>query len=503
VGGFPLHVFWRTPATPVAPTATTTRSIHHSPRRTPRDPASPFMNPSADTIVALSTPRGYSGVGVIRVSGPGALSLLETAFKAAQPSRGFPDRRAVYGTLSDPQSGMIVDDCIAVVMRGPRSYTGEDVAELSLHGSPVILDMVQRILISLGARPATRGEFTRRAFLSGRLDLIQAEAVIDLIEASCPGAVDDARARLDKSLSAEIRAIASEVKDLLAEIEAHIDFDEDEEEDRPDPLPSMQAILRTMETFLANAETGRIRREGARTAIVGKPNVGKSTLFNALLRADRAIVTPHAGTTRDSLEDHAFLRGVPFVLYDTAGIRENPEPVEQEGICRTRRRMEEADIVVAVVDGSAPLDDRDVAVLEACQGTNVVVALNKMDLGQAVSRESELLGPPDRARVTLSAKNGEGLETLEDILGTLERGLQNTAGGPHSTSLTQRGILLMQAATIPLARALEQIERTGMLAPEIISLELCRCLEPLEEITGEQWNEGVLDRIFDRFCVGK
>lgn len=462
-----------------------------------------FMNSSAHTIVALATPRGYSGIGVIRMSGPDALSFLEAIFKPADPSQGFPDRCAVYGTVRDIESGTVLDDGIALVMRGPRSYTGEDVVELSLHGSPVVLDMVQRMLVSLGSRPAARGEFTRRAFLSGRLDLIQAEAVIDLIEAGGSGGVEEARARLDKSFSAAIHVLSSQFKDLLATLEAHIDFDEDEVEPVPEPLSAMRTILQTMDALLASAENGRVRREGVRATIVGKPNVGKSTLFNALLKADRAIVTPHPGTTRDSLEDRVILKGVPFVLSDTAGIRENPEPVEEEGIRRTRNRINETDLVVAVLDGSSPLDGQDLAVLEACPGKPTVVVLNKMDLGLAVPAHSELLGPRDRPRVTVSAKGGVGLSRMEDVLADLGRSLMPNCLPPQTGALTQRGVLLMQAARLPLARILAQIEKTGTPEPELISLELRDSLSALEEITGERWDEGILDRIFERFCVGK
>ncbi len=388
-------------------------------------------------------------------------------------------------------------------MSAPHSYTGEDVVELSLHGSPVILDMVERIFVSLGARPANRGEFTRRAFLSGRVDLLQAEAVIDLIEAAGPAAAEEARGRLDRSLSSAIGRISGELKDLLAVLEAHIDFDEDDLDPLPDPWPSLTSILESMNALIRHSETARLHREGVKTVIVGKPNVGKSTLFNALLRTDRAIVTPHPGTTRDSLDERVLIGGEVFVLCDTAGVRENPEPVEEEGIRRTRAIMSHADVVIAVVDGSAPLGREDLDVLTACKEPCTVVVLNKTDLGNVVDPASLELGPTERPRVCMSAKTGSGLENLEHLLCSVTQGLTDNQDRDTLEGLTARGAILMESAKIPLLSLLERFNMGDRIEPEILSLEVRRALEPLQEITGERVDEGILDRIFSRFCVGK
>ncbi len=456
-----------------------------------------------DTIVALSTPRGYSGIGVIRLSGADALRIIREIFKHSGTRTEFPHRTAVYGKVVNPENGTILDDGIVVFMRGPSSYTGEDVMELSLHGSPVILDMTVRMIIRLGARPASRGEFTRRAFLSGRMDLIQAEAVIDLIESTSPVAAEDARARLDSSVSRQVRGISGELKDILAELEAHIDFDEDDEAPPPEVESLMRKVFLKMEMLRQDSERGRIRKKGVDTVIVGKPNVGKSTLFNALLRADRTIVTPYPGTTRDPVDDSLILDGVAFRLWDTAGIRGEAEPVEEEGIRRSLARLEEADAILAILDGTAPPDAEDAAVLAASNGKEMIVVMNKMDLGLAIDLTDRTFGPSNVPRVALSAKTGEGLDRLERMLADTGMKLTRAEGTESPMGLNERCLMLMETASIPIKGLLDSFAMGEKLEPEIISVELRRALDSLEEITGERADDGILDRIFERFCVGK
>ncbi|MBI4965119.1 MAG: tRNA uridine-5-carboxymethylaminomethyl(34) synthesis GTPase MnmE [Desulfomonile tiedjei] len=457
---------------------------------------------SSDTIVALSTPRGYSGIGVIRISGPDALGILRKIFHPRGKSGEFSDRAAVYGRVVHPHDGRTLDDGIALVMRSPASYTGEDMVELSLHGSPVVLDAVERLITNLGARPATRGEFTRRAFLSGRLDLIQAEAVIDLIEARSMAAAEEARATLESSVSKEMAQISDALKDGLATLEAHIDFDDDDQEPAPDLEGIIRGVADQMQGLLENSEAGKIRRQGINTVIVGKPNVGKSTLFNALLRSDRVIVTPYPGTTRDLVDDFLLLDETAYLLCDTAGIRHDPEPVEEEGIRRTHERIKTADLVLAVLDGAQPMDDADAMVLDACREKNTILILNKQDLGLALD-ENKIPGPDHWPRVAISARTGQNLSTLEKAIADQGHRLTSRATAGLSGSLTDRGLLLVHAALMPMKDLIEAFDRAGTVKPEIVSLEIRKALDFLEEITGERVDEGILDRIFERFCVGK
>jgi tRNA modification GTPase len=456
-----------------------------------------------DTIVAVSTPRGYSGVGVIRMSGPDAISIARQMFHPAKGRPELPDRRAIYGRVIDPECGSILDDGIALVMRGPASYTGEDVVEISIHGSPVVLDMVTHLIVKMGARHADRGEFTRRAFLCGHIDLVQAEAIIDLIEATSPLAAHEARGRLDRDLSNEIAMISSDLKDLVAQLDALIDFDEDDEEAMPSPEPLLRGALSRMERLIREAAAGRIRREGIKTVVVGKPNVGKSTLFNALLRSDRMIVTPYPGTTRDPVEERLILGEVSFAIWDTAGLRDRPDAIEAEGIRRTRKQMLSADLALAVFDGSMDLNDEDRGVVCACHDKETVIILNKVDLGSVLDPRSADLGPDHWPRLQLSAATGTGLDSLLGLLQSrgaeLARGLENRS---HA-ALTHRCLQLMETAATPMRSLILQIETGCLPGPEIVSLELRRALAAIQEITGERMDDEILDRIFGRFCIGK
>ncbi len=458
---------------------------------------------AGDTIVALSSPRGYSGIGVVRMSGPEALSILRRIFEPAHGRTEFPDRRAVYGRMLDREKNQVLDDGIALFMKGPATYTGEDVVEFSLHGSPLVLDLVVQSIVRQGARPATRGEFTRRAFMSGRIDLVQAEAVIDLIEARSQTAIEEARGRLDRQVSGQVHRISDALKDLLAEIEAHIDFDEEDEEPVPDPIPALRNILAHMRAFKENAEAGRIRREGLSVVIVGKPNVGKSTLFNALLQSNRTIVTPYPGTTRDTVDEYLLLGGVSFLLCDTAGIRSDPDLIEQEGISRTWEKINGADLLILVLDASGLLEAEDEEVLGASAGKEAVLVLNKMDLGLEVGPDNSRFRAFPGPRICLSAKTGAGMDALKDSLRAIGEHKVVLPSPDQQGSLSRRALLLLESAARPIDAVLGAFSRDGLVPPEILALEVRSALRDLGEITGEGADEGVLDRIFQRFCVGK
>lgn len=458
---------------------------------------------TADTIAALSTAPGYSGIGVIRISGPDSIPIIDRVFKpAGAGGNKFPDRKAIYGRFVSPQGGNTLDDGVVIVMRGPNSYTGEDVVEISLHGSPVILDQALNTILTNGARLATRGEFTRRAFLNSRLDLVQAEAVIDLIMASTLSAVEEARSRLDRKLSNEVLSIIRTLTDIIAELEADIEFAEDMETLPSLPQSSLMDVQTKMRRLLQSADSGRYRSEGLRVAIVGKPNVGKSTLFNALLGEERMIATPHPGTTRDAVSETIFIKGISFVICDTAGLRENPEPVEKEGIRRTLNWIERSDLVLVVMDVSAPMDDYDRWVFDSCKDAKKMLVFNKTDLPAASIRPDPYV-EPDSTVTYVSAKTGVGIDSLMDVL--FEQGSAILSSSEYSLEcgLNQRGVALVGAASRKIKAILETISTGHNPGSEILSLELTGALRDLLEITGDSIDEAVLDRIFERFCVGK
>lgn len=458
---------------------------------------------NADTIAALSTAPGYSGIGVIRISGPDALEIINQVFKPAGGAENkFPDRKAIYGRFVSPGDGNTLDDGVVIVMRGPNSYTGEDVVEISLHGSPVILDQALGVILTQGARLATRGEFTRRAFLNSRLDLVQAEAVIDLIMASTPSAVEEARSRLDRGLSREVQSIIDTLTDIIAELEADIDFAEDLETSPATPQTALVDVQTKMLRLLQSAASGRYRREGLRVAIVGKPNVGKSTLFNALLGEERMIVTPHPGTTRDAVSETIVIKGISFIICDTAGLRDNPEPVEEEGIRRAHDWIERSDLVLLVMDVSVPMDDYDRWAYDSCKDRKRILVFNKTDLPEASAFTDPSVEPGDIV-TRVSAKTGVGIDGLMDAV--FEHGSAILSSTEYSLGcgLNQRGVALVGAASRKIKAVLELVSSGHSPDAEILSLELTDALRDLMEITGDNIDEAVLDRIFERFCVGK
>lgn len=456
---------------------------------------------SNDTIVALCSAAGRSGVGLIRISGPDAVKIIRSIFKTGNTTDlEFVDRRATYGHLIDPETMGLIDDGIAVVMRGPASYTGEDVVELSLHGSPVILQTAIRIIMSLGARLAQRGEFTRRAFLSGRMDLIQAEAVIDLIDAETFSQASDARLRIDRRLSDEIFAFSSELRDVGAEIEAFMDFDDDEEGVPPDPLHCVARIFDQIGMLLKSSRSGRFRSKGLTAVIAGKPNVGKSTLFNALLGTNRMIISPQPGTTRDPVSEKVFINGVAISLGDTAGIRDQPDSIEREGINRTLEWIDNSDIAIVVIDSTQAPDNDDLTVLERVGDKPGIVVLNKIDRGHDdVMLELEGMKSGDVVRI--SARTGEGLKLLSARIADLADSIQQSWEFSERGSLNDRALLLMESAHVNLGNAIQLL--AGKQALELVSFEIKSACDKIDEITGRKFTEDVLDRIFERFCVGK
>ena len=459
------------------------------------------MNPGAtttDTIAAIATPVGAGGIGVVRISGP------ESLWIARRLTRRTRDPKPRYAHLARIYDGNndLIDQALLLFMPGPRSYTGEDVAELSCHGGPVALRRVLDSALAAGARPAGPGEFTLRAFLNGRLDLAQAEAVADLVAAPTPAALAVAANQLAGRLSDAVGEMRSACLDLLAQMEAEVDFDEDEVPpmDRALLASTLDSLHQRLEDALATAGRGIMQRHGVRVALVGSPNVGKSSLMNALLSTDRAIVTEIPGTTRDVLEESFDLDGVPIVLNDTAGLRETRDPVETLGVERSSRALEGADAVVLVLDASRPLlgNDETAAARVRTAAKPTIVALNKRDLPHAV-RAADVRDLAPNAPVVHTAAIREDVnelrEALRHVIGLAgaDGGLALVASVRHQEALTRARDELAAAH-----RAVADDQPS-----DLVSIGVRGAVNALGEITGESATEDLLDVIFSKFCIGK
>jgi tRNA modification GTPase len=440
-----------------------------------------------DTIAAISTPLGEGGI--VRLSGSEALSIARAIF----PGR-LSDRRLQYGHVVDPRTGERVDEVLVSYMAAPHTYTREDIIEINCHGGPQPLQRILELALRHGARAARPGEFTLRAFLNGRIDLAQAESVLDVVRARTDASLRVAVQGLEGRLSSAVRDLRRPLLSALACLTARIDFPEDDvpAQDVAGPL---REASRALGELIATADAGMVYRLGVKTAIVGRPNVGKSSLLNRLLREDRSIVTPVPGTTRDTVEEVANIKGVPFVLVDTAGIVHSRDAVESLGVERSRRAIDRADLVLAVVDVSQPLAeaDREIAALIGAKAALVVA--NKCDLpGQANPGE---LG---RETVYISALSGEGLGRLEEKMAAAALGGRATAPDELLVNNPRHKDALQRAAT-SLDQALGDLD-AGM-ADDFVTIHLTACLGALGEITGETVREDLLETIFADFCIGK
>lgn len=442
-----------------------------------------------DTIAALATAPGDAGVAVIRVSGPEAVAAARAIF-----DRPLHDRRVAIGRVRDPDTGEVVDEAIAILMRAPRSFTREDVVELHVHGGGVVPAATLRLLFGLGVRAAEPGEFTLRAFLNGRIDLAQAEAVADVVRARTDVAHRVAMQGLRGRISAAVRGVRAELLAALAYLVARIDFP-DEDVPAEDIVPRLHRAGEEVGRLLAGAAAGALYRDGARVALIGPPNAGKSSLLNRLLREERAIVTPMAGTTRDTLEETANIRGIPVVLTDTAGLSDAPEPIEALGIERARRAAIAADAVLLVLDRSAPAPSALPEMIALTSGRPALVALNKSDLPGAFPRQSLSLPAAE-----ISALRGDGLESLEAALAGMLAGAgaglhtEVVIANPRHAEALRRAAVAIDAALGGLASSLPE---------DFVSIDLRVAIDTLGEITGETAGEDLLDTIFSRFCIGK
>lgn len=451
-----------------------------------------------DTIVALSTPPGRSGVGVIRLSGERSLDYVRSLLDDAHFSPE--SHRATLRKIFDPQSREFLDRALITYFKAPHSFTGEDIAELSCHGSPVLLIHVVDALLALGARAADAGEFTLRALANQRLNLSQAEAVRDLIDAQTQAAVRQAARQLGGELSARLQPTKDALLEIIVPLESSLEFVEDDLPQLALERIALQLtnLIQSLDDLSTTFRSGRLLKDGLKVALIGRPNVGKSSVFNRLLASDRAIVTEIPGTTRDSLSELLNIDGVPVLLTDTAGMRDSNDPVEYLGIERTRRAIADADLILFVLDGSQPPTDEDEAIFTDIAESKYLIVLNKSDLESFNELICAGIGDTSK-RLGLSAKTGEGLDALRAAI------MEPFEGG----SATESGFLITNARHFDLLRRSSDALRSSKslvmqgASEDLILVGLYESLRYLGEITGETTPEDVLSQIFATFCIGK
>ena len=454
------------------------------------------------TIAAIATPAGRGGIGIVRLSGPSALLIARTLV----PSLKSEPRMAQYALLRDG-TGARVDDAVVTYFQAPGSYTGEDVVEIATHGSPVVLDWLLRAAVAAGAQPARAGEFTERAFLRGRLDLTEAEAVRDLIEAQTLGQAKLAAQQMGGSIAAEVRPTKEALVSLIAALEAGIDFAEDDIDTMPAGTIGLRiaALEPALATLLASFAHGRLMHEGLRLAIVGRPNAGKSSLFNRLVERDRAIVTATPGTTRDVIAEHISIDGVPVELLDTAGLRDTDDEAERLGVARSRQAIADADAVLLVLDASSPAAEENQALEDLLRGRPVLEVHNKIDLLRSMgdmraATEDYYAYESGRTVVQTSATTGEGMDRLREEVLKLALGEANgNTNGATLTNLRQRDAVGRALTALQSARA----AAANNTPHEMLLLDLYEALRALDDLSGQTTADDVLNLIFSSFCIGK
>ena len=455
-----------------------------------------------DTIAAISTPVGQGGIGIVRISGPLSLDIADRIFrpKKAGPPSTARHASLLYGHIINPSDNSIMDEVLLSVMRSPNSYTKEDVVEINCHGGIISVRRTLEIALAQGARLADPGEFTKRAFLSGRINLTQAEAVFDIISARTEESVRIALDQLQGGLSEKLWNIREKLINTCAFAEAYIDFPEDGIEARTSlQIRGQLTEIRKEIDYLSNTfEEARFFRDGLSVAIVGRPNVGKSSLLNLLLKKERAIVTELPGTTRDTIEDYLNINGLPIRIMDTAGIRNSEELVEKEGIRRSLNAINNADFIIALLDGSEPLKEDDSQLMELIKGKKAVVVINKSDLPAKLSLDA--IAGKGREYLCLSALSGEGIETLKSLI--FHSNLRNWNEEREGVVVTNiRHKTALDKASSSLGMAIGLLSSDQPL--EFFSIELRDTLDSLGEITGIVTTEDILDKIFSTFCIGK
>ena len=455
-----------------------------------------------DTIAAIATPPGEGAISIVRLSGDDAVTLADQVFKGKDLTK-VSSHTINYGHFIDPKTREIIDEVMVSVLRAPKTFTREDTVEINCHGGIVPTNKILQVLLTNGARLAEPGEFTKRAFLHGRIDLAQAESVMDLIRAKTDRSMKAALNQLDGELSQLIRNLRQEILDVLAQVEVNIDYPEyDDVEEMTSKLLREKAldVCAKIEQLLVTARQGKILREGLATVLVGRPNVGKSSLLNHLLHEDKAIVTDIAGTTRDVIEEYVNVLGVPLKLVDTAGIRETDDRVEKIGVERSRQALDRSDLVILLLNASEPLTTEDIELLQLTQDKKRIIVLNKMDLEPKLDL-NELYQYVDKAEVLkTSVLKNEGIRELEEHIATLfYGGIENSQTTVLVTNA--RHIALLEQAKAALEAVLTGLEQE--LPVDLVQIDMTRAWELLGEITCDSYQDELLDQLFSQLCLGK
>ena len=463
-----------------------------------------MANSENDTIAAISTPVGEGGISIIRISGEDAVAVAKRLYHGSKDLAQVASHTINYGHIVDPDTGAEVDEVMVSVMRAPHTYTCEDVVEINCHGGLLATNRILQLVLSYGARMAEPGEFTKRAFLNGRIDLSQSEAVMDLIRAKTDKSMKVALNQLDGDLSRLIRHLRQDILDVLAQVEVNIDYPEyDAVEEMTTKMLKEKAldIQQRIQALSKTAKQGKVLREGLATAIIGRPNVGKSSLLNTLLHEDKAIVTDVAGTTRDVIEEYVNVDGVPLKLIDTAGIRDTDDTVEKIGVERSKRALDAADLILLLIDSSAPLTAEDCELLTATHGKQRIVILNKTDLPRRVDLDELKKLTDGDALIETSIVKHEGMDQLGQQISKMffNEGIESSQNNVMVTNA--RHIGLLHQANAALSDVLKGIN-AGM-PVDLVQIDMTRCWDLLGEITGDSYQDELLDQLFSQFCLGK
>lgn len=459
----------------------------------------------SDTIAAIATAPGEAGIGIVRISGNKAIEIVDKIFKSKKGKKltEFSERRVNYGYILNPSTNEKVDEVLAVYMRSPFTYTTEDIVEIHCHGGFIPVKKILELVLRMGARTAEPGEFTKRSFLNGRIDLAQAEAVMDLISAKTDKGFDVALEQLEGSLSKKVREIIKNLMDILAHIEVSIDFADEEDVDEVTLdilIKRSKEVKEEIQLLLETSNTGKIIREGLNTVIIGKPNVGKSSLLNALLGEARAIVTDVPGTTRDIIEENLSVKGIPLKIIDTAGIRETEDVVEKIGVERSKQFFNKADLIIFMLDASSELTKEDFEILKLIKERRALVIINKTDLPSKLDEQAISEYIEDKKIIRLSVTEEKGIEELENaIVDMVYAGDVRSKDRLLVTNVRHKNAL--ERAFVAIEEGLEAMEKR--LPMDFIEVDVKDCWEALGEITGETVAEDLIDHIFQNFCIGK